>query len=170
VYFYRDIQNGIDFDNINFSYFNISQQKVQGLELETKWQIAKPFQLTLNYTYLIPNETVQSRITFKDTSYNYLLRRPRHQAHVTLSWQITEHLFASVNSKYLSDRFDVGGYKKPDVKLDAYLLLGAYAEYRFGKWGKLFVDCQNLTNKEFFDINGFNSIPIMVQAGFNVQL
>lgn len=170
VYFYRDIQNGIDFDNINYSYFNISQQRVQGLELESKWQLAKALQFTLNYTYLLPDETVQSRITFKDTSYNYLLRRPRHQLHATLGWQITEKLFASVNAKYVSDRYDVGGYKKPDVKLDAYFLLGAYAEYRVGKWGKLYADFQNITNKQFFDINGFNSIPFMINAGFQVHL
>lgn len=170
VYFFRDIENGIDFDNNNYQYFNISRQKVQGIELESNIRATQQLQITLNYTHLIPTEDVQSRITFKDTSYNYLLRRPRHQLQATVGYQFTPALYASINGRYVSERYDVAGYKVPDEKLDAYFLLGAYAEYKFKKIGKLFADFQNITNKEFFDVRGFNSIPFVVNGGVSISL
>jgi vitamin B12 transporter len=53
-----------------------------------------------------------------------------------------------------------------DVDLDAYFLLGAYTEYQLNKKVKFFADLQNITNKKFFDLTGYNSIPFMINAGF----
>lgn len=170
VYFYRDIENGLDFDNTNFQYFNISAQKVHGVELETSYKPSKAVNLTLNYTYLRPTENVQSRITFTDSSYSYLLRRPEHQLNATVGWNITQSFFASINGRYVSQRYDVGGYKKPDVNMDAYFLLGAYLEYSLPKSIRLFADFQNITNNDFVETVGFNTIPFMAHAGFILSL
>jgi vitamin B12 transporter len=109
-------------------------------------------------------------MTFNDTSYNYLLRRPTHQLNATVGWNITKALFASINGRYVSDRYDVGGYKKADVKMDGYFLLGGYMEYSLPKNSRLFADFQNITNKDFVETVGFNTIPFMVHAGFTFSL
>jgi vitamin B12 transporter len=170
VYFNRDINNGIDFDNRSYQYFNISRQQVQGLELESRIQAGKGISLSLNYTYLIPVEEVQSRLTFKDTSYSYLLRRPKHQLQANAGWQVTPALLVSLNGRYVSERYDVGGYQQPDARLDAYFLLGAYVEYKLRNKTRFFADLQNITNREFTDIRGFNGIPFLAHAGFNIPL
>jgi hypothetical protein len=45
--------------------------------------------------------------------------------------------------------------------------MNSYASYLLNEKVKFFVDIQNLTNKQFFDLRGFNSIPIATNAGIN---
>ena len=170
VYFYRNIDNGIDFNYVNYKYFNFIKQHVQGIEIETRIQATEKLGITANYTFLDAKEKTQSRENFKDTSYNYVLRRPKHNLSMTISYQLTDAWYASVNGKYVSSRKDVGGYAAKDTKLDAYFLLGAYTEYQVSKHFKLFADMQNLTNQKFFDLAGYNSIPFMINAGITLNL
>jgi len=170
VYFNREIENGIDFNNITFKYFNIAQQTVNGVEFESKMNLAKNFSLTANYAYLTSEEINQSRITFKDSVYNYLLRRPMHSFNVTASYSFDNGLFLSTSGKYLGKRNDFGGYQQADEQLSSYFLLGAYAEYKFKKYIKVFADVQNMTNKKFFDIRGYNSIPFLFNGGVTFTL
>ncbi len=170
VYFKRKIENGIDFNNITFKYFNIAKQTVNGIEIESKLVPAKNLSIAANYTYLNPKEDNQSRITFKDSVYTYLLRRPVHNFNITASYDFDNGLYISTSGKYVGKRYDVGGYKKPDVQLSSYFLLGAYAEYKFEKYIKVFADVQNITNKKFFDIRGYNSIPFLFNGGVTFTL
>ncbi|HEV8079354.1 MAG TPA: TonB-dependent receptor [Chitinophagaceae bacterium] len=170
VYFNREIKNGIDFNNITFKYFNIAKQTVNGIEIESKLVPAKNLSIAANYTYLNPKENNQSRITFKDSVYTYLLRRPVHNFNITASYDFDNGLYISTSGKYVGKRYDVGGYKKPDVQLDRYFLLSAYAEYKFKKNLKIFADAQNITNKKFFDVAGYNSVPFLFNGGVTFTL
>ncbi len=170
LYFRRKITDGLDFDNINFQYYNISRQTVKGIEWESVIQPVKALQFIINYTYLSPDEQTQSRITFNDSVYHYLLRRPQHTFNMQAGYQFSNGLYISMGLKYAGKRYDAGGYKQPDIALDSYTILNAYAEYRWKKWLKLYVNAQNITNKKFFDIRGFNSIPFMFQGGTTISL
>ena len=170
VYFNREIENGIDFNNVTFKYFNFAKQKVNGIEFESSIRPVKGFKLTANYTYIKPREENESRVTFKDSVYTYLLRRPRHSFNVTASYDFNNGLYVSVSGKYVGKRYDFGGYQAKDVQLDNYFLLSAYAEYKFKKYYKLFADAQNITNKKFFDVAGYNSIPFLFNAGITFNL
>ena len=165
VYFDREIKNGIDFNNVTFQYFNFAKQTVNGIEFESKILPVKNLTLTANYTYLKPREENQSRITFKDSVYKYLLRRPEHNFNITAAYNFDNGLYISASGKYVGKRYDFGGYKIKDVQLDSYFLLGAYAEYPFKNNVKLFADAQNITNKKFFDVAGYNSIPFLFTGG-----
>ena len=169
VYFDRHIKDGIDFDNINLKYFNYNKQIVNGVEFETRFELVKNLTITGNYTYLKPNEQSQSRITFKDTTYDHLLRRPQHSFNVTAGYQFGKQFYLSIAGKYVGNRFDAV-YAANDVVLDKYFLLNAYAEYKIRDYLKLFVDAQNLTNKKFFDVRGYNSIPFLLNAGVTCNL
>lgn len=170
VYFQRKIEDGIDFNYISNKYFNITKQKVAGIEVESKFQPLKSLTVSFNYTFLKANERSQSRENFKDTVYEYLLRRPTHHANLFVGYTFKNELFISASAKYVSKRQDIGGYKRPDVLLDDYLLLSAYGEYRLKKTVKLFADFQNITGKKFFDIRGYNSIPFLVNSGVTLNL
>lgn len=173
VLFYRDIKDGIDYRNpnpgITSGYFNFIQQVVRGIEYEMSIQPTTKLSITGNYTFLASEENTQSRINFKDTSYTYLLRRPKHNLNLNIAYQFTPTLYVSVAGKYVSKRNDVGGYKRADVELDGYFLLNAYAEFELNRHVKFFADVQNLTNTKFFDIRGFNAIPTMINAGVRVN-
>ncbi|MBL0182150.1 MAG: TonB-dependent receptor [Chitinophagaceae bacterium] len=165
VYFHRDIKNGIDYDYVNFKYFNFVKQKVDGLELELSARPVKNLDISANYTLITGEEHTQSRKSTHDTSYSYLLRRPKHSFNLNIGYLFTKGLYASIGAKRVSDRYDVGGYQKEDILLDSYFLLSAYAEYKCKSHLKFFADAQNITNRKFFDLRGYNSIPFMVNGG-----
>ncbi len=169
IFFYRNINNGIDYNSVTFKYFNYVNQQTRGLEYEVSFQPAKDLTLTGNYTFITAQETTQSRINFKDTVYNYSLRRPTHNINITAGYLFSKGFYASVSGKYVSSRNDVGAYKKADVLLDDYFILGAYAEYKPTDFMKFFIDVQNLTGRKFYDLRGYNSIPVMFTAGITIN-
>jgi vitamin B12 transporter len=170
VYFYREIKTGLDFDYINFVYYNIPNQIVRGIEYELTATPVKNLTLTANYTYIAGNEFVQSRLTTKDTAYRYLLRRPAHHININVGYQFSSGFYAALQAKTISRRWDAGGYQQPDIPLGGYVLLSAYAAYKYKKHFQIFTDLQNITNKRFYDLRGFNSIPFTIQAGIAVNL
>ncbi|MDQ6761060.1 MAG: TonB-dependent receptor [Bacteroidota bacterium] len=170
VYFDRKITDGLDFDNVNFKYFNFTSQKVHGIEVETKIIPAKNFIITANYTYLKSREESQSRITFKDSTYAYLIKRPANSFNINAGYQFTNGLYISVSGKYAGNHYDVGNYQQTDILLDSYFLLNANAEYKFKKYIRVFANAQNIFNKKFFDVRGYNSIPFLINSGFTFSL
>ena len=170
VYFYREIETGLDFDYINFVYYNIPNQVVRGVEYEINITPVRNLSINGNYTYLNGNDFIQSRISAKDTAYSYLLRRPKHHINLNIGYQFENGFYIALQGKYLSKRNDVGGYRKADVELNDYFLAGAYAEYKWKKQLRIFVDAQNITNKKFTDLNGFNSMPFAIYTGVTIDL
>ena len=170
VYFYRIIDNGIDYNYINYQYFNYVKQNVNGLEFEVNYKPSSNININFNYTYLSPKETTQNRATNKDTvTYNYLLKRPNNNFNVSLGWQATTQLYLSISRKYAGKRYDAGGYKKADVALSDYFIMGASATYELDKHVKFFFDVQNIFNTQFFDVYGYNSIPTLVNIGLTLH-
>ena len=166
VYFNRKINNGIDYNYITFKYFNYVNQVVNGIELEVAIKPTDKLNINANYTFLSSEEITQNRITTRDTvSYDYLLRRPKHTLNLTAGVAITKGLSVTLNGKYVSKRFDIGAYKKADILLDDYFLLGAYAGYTLHEHVVFFADAQNLSNNKFFDVLGINSIPFLFNPG-----
>jgi vitamin B12 transporter len=93
VYFNRQTANGIDYNYINYQYFNYVKQAVNGLEFEIRKSLTSALTAFANYTFLQGKETTQNRITNKDTiTYNYLLRRPVHQLNMGMSAQLNTKL------------------------------------------------------------------------------
>ncbi|MBU6157662.1 MAG: TonB-dependent receptor [Bacteroidetes bacterium] len=168
VFFHRKVNRGIDFDYVNFKYYNIPNQRANGLEYEIAWQPFKNIDVNANATWIGGQEFVQSRITTKDSSYAYLLRRPALQANLQLGYRFKEAWYFSVSARYVSARYDVGGFQMPDVRLNDYFIANAYLSYT-KKYGKIFIDLQNFTNTVFYDIRGFNSIPMIAQAGLQLE-
>jgi vitamin B12 transporter len=178
VFFYRKTANGIDYNNIFSSaagapstgYFNYLLQETRGIEYEVSLHPTEKLTLTANYTFITAQETTQSRYSFKDTVYNYSIRRPVHNINANLGYQFSKSFYASVTGKYVGDRNDVGGYKAPDVRLDSYFLVGAYAEFKPWEALKVFADFQNIGNKKFYDVRGYNGIPTIFTLGATYNL
>ncbi len=170
VVFSRDINNGIDYNYITFKYFNYVRQAVKGIEWEFSVKPTEKWNIIVNYTFLGSQEITQNRVTTKDTvTYDYLLRRPKHSVNISVAATLAKGLSLSVSGKYISKRYDVGGYKKADIALDGYCLLGAYAEYKMNDQVTFFADTQNLTGTKFFDVRGFNSIPFLFNTGITFK-
>ncbi len=165
VYFYREVKQGIDYDNINYVYYNFQKQMVRGLEYEAALAITPSLSTQINYTYLNGSELSQSRITFNDTTYNFLLRRPSHTGNIRVNYRPNQKWQTSLGAKFVSERYDVGDYQEADVKLDSYYIISLYGEYKIHSNVMLFLDLQNLTNNTFHDLRGYNSMPFMANGG-----
>ena len=73
---------------------------------------------------------------------------------------------ASLSGRYISSRYDVGGYATPDVKLDYYTLLNAHVQYQASKRLYFYIDMQNILQDRFQEIYGYNTIGRTIQFGF----
>jgi vitamin B12 transporter len=170
VYYNRNIKNGIDYNYIDYNFFNFIQQKVNGLEIELQHPITEQHVFSLNYTLMNGQETNQNRITTTDTiTYNYLLKRPKHSLNAQWNYAINSKWNATVTGRFISERKDVGGYAKPDVTLGYYTLLNAHLQYKWSKRITVFANGQNLLNDNFSEVNGYNAIGRMVQFGIRLN-
>lgn len=164
VVFYRNINSGIDYDYVRFRYFNFVKQTAVGVEYEANAKLAKQLTLRTNFTFLSLSDSTQSRQSFKDTLYSHGLRRPALNINAAIDYTVGK-LSATASAKYVSNRYDVGGFRRADINLPAYFLLGVYAAYEANKNLRFFVDAQNIANQQFFDIRGFNSTPFTINGG-----
>ncbi len=170
VYYNRNIKNGIDYNYVDYNYFNFIQQKVNGIELEIQHPINAKHEFSLNYTYMDGQETNQNRITTTDTiTYNYLLKRPKHSLNIQWHYAMNKKLDATFSARYISKRFDVGGYAKPDVVLGYYTLINASLQYKWSKHITVFANGQNLLNDQFNEIYGYNAIGRIFQFGIRLN-
>ena len=76
---------------------------------------------------------------------------------------------ASLSGRYISSRFDVGGYATPDVQLDDYTLLNAHIQYQASKRMIIYADLQNLLQDRFQEIYGYNTLGRSIQIGFRLR-
>ena len=170
VYYHRTINNGIDYNYIDYNFFNFIKQKVNGLEVELNHRLPHGQSVGINYTLMNGQETNQNRITTTDTlTYNYLLKRPKHSLELLYHVAINKKWQASLSGRYISSRYDVGGYATPDVKLDYYTLLNAHLQYQAGKHLQIYADAQNILNDHFQEIYGYNTIGRSFQFGIRLH-
>ena len=170
VYYNRTIDNGIDYNYIDYNFFNYIRQKVNGTELEFNWKANEKNNISLNYNLMNGQETNQNRVTTTDTiTYNYLLKRPKNTAGIQWSFEPSSKLSLSIAARYISKRYDVGGYAAEDVSLKSYTLLNAHIQYSINKHFIVYADGQNLGNKVFNEINGYNAMGRMLMIGLRIK-
>ncbi|MBL0145247.1 MAG: TonB-dependent receptor [Chitinophagaceae bacterium] len=150
-------------------YINRDKQKDYGVELEATYTGFKHTNIKLFYNYVNGNITTKTGAG-KDTTYYNLLRRPKHNIGLNIGCQITKRLYASTSLSAFSKRedkyFDAATFVTVDVTLKNYALLNLYAHYSFlNNKLKLFADLQNLTNTNYVEVSGFNTLGININGG-----
>lgn len=169
VGFIRNVQDIIIYGRNG--YINQDQQKDHGFELELKDQCSPRFGWSASYAF------VDGRVTTskggKDTSYFNLIRRPKHTIGIHLNYQITPSLYISTSLRTFSQRTDLdfNAYPARQVVLGSYALWDAYAAYGFLHnrfW--LFVDLKNITNTQYSEVYGYNTMGFNVNTGLTFRL
>jgi vitamin B12 transporter len=177
VYFTRNIKNGIDYNFATFKYFNNNLQNDHGVELETSLKLNK-LSLAANYTYLtgevntknfVYNPATYSYVAKGDTTFNNLFRQPKHTLNVTVGFAPTDNWFISTHARFAGKRFEPVFMGAP-IMMEAYQTVDLYTEYKFSQRMKAFADLKNITNKQFFDVRGYNARQFNFMAGINVNL
>ena len=148
-------------------YMNLDKQKDHGFELEANFRI-RMFTFSGNYTYTTGQVT--TKVSGKDSSFYNLYRIPKNTVNLSAGVQATPALFLSVAYRTVGKRIE-SVYGGPPSTTDAfaYYTLDGYAEYKFCRQLKAFVDLKNLTNQIYYDIPGFNSKKFNFMAGISLH-
>lgn len=172
-YFSRQIKDVIIY-TFDPGYFNQDEQNDSGIETQITWKANKQFTLEGRYSYLTGEVTTKDFLG-QDTTFNNLIRRPKHHFLLAVKYQPTDNLFISVQGQQTSERTDLffnpdNFFAAEEVTLESYFLLNAYAEYRFLD-GKLttFLDAKNLTDADFSEVYGFAGLGFNVLGGFRFR-
>ena len=172
TYFHRNINDLIAYDFV-LGYLNRDKQNDQGVETELNYQPNAKINLRASYAYVVGKTT--QNISGKDTTFNNLIRRPKHTVNLNGGYQFTDQFFASMNLQWFSKRADIfynpANFYTPEPKLlSSYSLVNAYAEYEFEKKVKLFIDVKNIFDKkDYYEVYGFNVQGINITGGIRFK-
>ena len=166
--FQRNIEDIIVYDFAE-GYQNRNDLRDRGLELEAAGSLSPTLRLSGNLTY------VKGRLTAPDgaggeTVSEEFFRRPRTTGFVGLTYQPSSPFLVRLSANYTGERPDVyfdAAFNSFETRLDAYLIVNAYAEYRLLKSRqlKLFADVQNLTGTDFVEVTGFSTVGVVPRVG-----
>lgn len=173
VYFQRRTEDVIVYGP-SFTYINLDKQNDHGIEIEPTIQVNNDLQIRLYYTFVEGEVTTQTG-SGKDTTYDNLVRRPKHTFGATLNFQVNKRFFVSTNIYRYAKRgdlyFDDITFEQVPVTLKSYLLWNAYAQYSFFKDRlRLFVDAKNITGAKYQEVYGYSSQKFNITAGFSFKL
>jgi vitamin B12 transporter len=158
VFFKQSIANEIYFDGLAFQGYlqNVLSSDSVGAELEFSQRLSQHLKIWSNYTY---NET-------KTSADEKRLRRPKHQANIGLqSAFLSEKLKINISVKSVKDLVDIGA--RP---LDNYTISNLSADYQINTNFKLNLRIENMFDKEYQDVAGFNSAGQAWHIGLTWQL
>lgn len=175
TYFNRQIKNAIQYvtvDPANYvaQYINTNKQKNNGVEMELFYQADK-WNIIANYTYttgkINTGYSESGDGIGKDTTFKNLYRVPKNGASAFIAYKLLPEFTISTLLKYVGNRYEPIYLSSP-VKLDNYFTVDVSANYLLNDKWRLFADFKNITNKQYFDVLGYNSRRFNMNAG--VQL
>lgn len=172
AYFNRKIRNVIVYD-ANFTYTNYDEQHDHGIEIEPVIYVNKD--ITIKMFYAFVDGKVSANIGGKDTTYHNLVRRPKHNLGIHVSYQVTPALFVSTHFNYFGKRDDLfynsTTYSNDAVKLKSYSLWDLYTEYSIAKKKmKLFAQVNNILDTDYYEVYGFSTLGTNFTGGFRFNL
>jgi vitamin B12 transporter len=159
LYFDRKEEDFVFFDNASFQYGNASNTiNAKGVELEIDWNP-------------VSSLTVEANYTFTERTGDNAIRIPKHKINTSIGYQLCEPWYAALSYSYTGARADTDFGTFTDVELDPFGLLGFYTSYtvipnRF----TLFLNGDNLLNKSFTEVLGFNTRGRNIRIGFTLKL
>ncbi len=162
VGFIRNTKNGIDYDYINYKYYNYNSKQEHGIELESRYQFKK-WNASFNYTYVNGNVNAQNFIynpaTYVydvkgDTTYAYLTRIPKNTLNLHVSYQFNEKLQIAVFEKIVDQRFEPQ-YMSAPIEMPGFQLTDFHIQYNINKKITVNAGLKNIFNKQYQEVYGY---------------
>jgi vitamin B12 transporter len=149
-------------------FINQDQQKDHGFEYEMAYTIAPGISLRTTYQYIAGKINTQEN--GKDTTYDNLLRRPRHSANLVLSYRVSNRITLNSLLQYSSSRkdryFDLASFEQRAVTLNPFVLWDLNAAYHPSAAMNIFINVRNITNTPFTETAGFRTLGRTIHIGF----
>jgi len=159
VYFNRNEENFVFYDNITGTYGNASETiDAQGAEIELNWQPNDKIRLSSNYT-------------FTERKGDTAIRLPNHKVNASLGYAFSKKTYASMDYRYTGQRFDTDFNTFSEIALEPFSILDINAEHELlPNKLKFFLGISNVFNAEYTEIIGFTTRGRNIRAGFNMTL
>lgn len=176
-YFHSDFKNLIDFvltDHFLWtgSFLNAAKAKSRGVEASFEFKPFDALSLAAGYTYL------RGEQDFVDTDYitifkHCLIRVPKHKAFLKIGWQ-SERFKSFFDLQYVGQRFDriwVGAWPVDDVfvKMNPYVLGNLSFEYAVNNKASVYVKINNIFNRNYENLKGFQEDTVSVYGGIKIN-
>ena len=154
-------------------YINQDKQKDNGVELELAYNFNKKISAKAFYAYV--DGEITTKVNGKDTSFYNLGRRPRNSFGLNVGAQVTDRLFVSSNFQAIGKRrdayFDNMLFTTVRTTLDSYVLWDVFVQYAFfNKRLNLFADLRNITDSDYTEVSGFNTLGFNAHGGVRFNL
>lgn len=140
--------------------FNVGRARSQGAELSWRHKISAAASVDAGYTYL-DTEDLDTDLA--------LLRRPRHSGFFGLALSPLSGLEIAPRAVFVGSRADVNALSTTErVESPSYWRLDLYARYRIGSFAP-YVRAQNLTDRDYAEVNGFPAPGRRIAGGLEVS-
>ena len=166
--FQRNIRDLVTYDYA-LGYQNQDELRDRGVELEAGGPLGSRLRLSGNATY------VKGRLSTTDdagepTEQTEFYRRPRLTGHLGLTYQADSPFTARLSATYTGERPDVyfdENFAAVPTALDPFLIVNAYAEYRFlpARTLTVFGEVRNLTDTRFTEVTGYGTLGVTPRIG-----
>ena len=164
TFYSRRIRNGIDYDYVNYKYFNFNGQKDNGIELEARYQKNR-WDANMNFTIIRGKVTTRNfeydpstfgYVAKGDTTYSNLFRIPGQALNFSLAYQAGKKLTISLTQRIAGKRYEplFGG---APLLLKAYQTTDLFAQLKLGKKLKLFTNIRNVFNEDYQEVLGYGA-------------
>ncbi len=153
AYFYNNVDDYIDYNDLTFTYGNIAKLKARGIESSLEWLPCEYFDMKIGYTYTDAQDADGKRID----------RRPLHKASIDINLYPVDKVVVNLNTIYASARED------GSETLAAYTLVNLAASYQYRPNLKLFARVDNLFDEDYEEVAGYGTAGLSAYAGVKLD-
>ncbi len=149
TYFNNKVEDNIDYDNVNFGYYNVAgTSKFSGLEVTSTYAPVTQVLLSANYTHLIK---------FEKEDGTDLPRRAKDTLNASANYYTENDMHFGVDMQYIGDRLDTdGGYPvASDVPTGNYTLWNLNFDANIAKDLDLNINARNIFDKEYQSVYSY---------------
>lgn len=138
---------------------NVSSAKTEGVEAVLDWKFTDSISISNFYTFLQAQNLSDG---------SQLLRRPKHSGGVSLNYTPWEKMGIHLKTNYIGRRSDFDRDSNKTTN-GSYLKMDLVTSYEYLPSKKLYVRIENLTNRHYDDVMGFESDGTMFTMGSDAQ-
>lgn len=147
TWFDNDFTDLITINTTGTSYANIATARAYGMESFIAYDPLPGVRLRADHTYTLAMDTVL---------HQPLLRRPKHKASLSGSWDVTDVARVSATILYVGARVDGNrDFSIPRLKAGGYTVVNLAGSYDLGNGLTAFARIDNLLDRSYQDPTGF---------------
>ena len=156
TYFHNNFKNMVDLDMVTLKYKNFGRVKTKGIETELAFNPWKDLKITINYTYL----DTENKETGKE-----LGRRPKNQINFDINYRFLDKGNLNISTTYVGSRWNDNANTE---KLKQYTKVDLTIIYNLTKNSQIFARVENLFDKEYMQIRGYETPGASFYAGVKI--